>query len=547
MKMPNSDDATARSVHVTSSSPNCPEWIHWMKKETLSRTEIFFFAMSIIVGKQFNAPFEGGLWVMITTMVLSGIGYVLLAFCLAEMTSTLPFSGGIYGFVRAFTIPVYGFYISWFELLINLFYHTTQVYLFAQIPYAAGMVSREMTLFYCGMTQVFLVIIGLLGGKMFWYSNTLLGMVSLVLILIYIFGSFPEADLNRWGAGEEFDFHNVLEGLPRASLSYLGIQVLSLTSKWAKDAKTDIPTVTPIAMIVMFFTAIGVTILGAANAPGIEGLAGESYPLTFGFSRIFKLSENQALWLSFPACLANIVGLTFAASRQAINLAKSGLSPPIFKITTPYLDTPYVAILTGCIVSFSLNVVIYYNDRAMREMVELAALISYMVFFSAFVAYIQFHRNFSTLTRSFVSPLGDKGAYVGMIIFGFSFIGSLIGQNGRFASIVTIIGMSIMNLLYFVLIGANHTFSEEERDKFFKAYVVRGNPTFFASPFLISSLSLIANATTKNKLRKAKHSRVAPSVSSTSAKKNQNSRKSADAAATSSIVDIESLAGKKDD
>eukprot|EP01040_Poterioochromonas_malhamensis_P007707 gene7707-8322_t len=216
--MPNSDDATARSVHVTSSSPNCPEWIHWMKKETLSRTEIFFFAMSIIVGKQFNAPFEGGLWVMITTMVLSG----------------------------------------------------------------------------------------LLGGKMFWYSNTLLGMVSLVLILIYIFGSFPEADLNRWGAGEEFDFHNVLEGLPRASLSYLGIQVLSLTSKWAKDAKTDIPTVTPIAMIVMFFTAIGVTILGAANAPGIEGLAGESYPLTFGFSRIFKLSENQALWLSFPASNAMV-------------------------------------------------------------------------------------------------------------------------------------------------------------------------------------------------------------------------------------------------
>jgi amino acid transporter len=463
-----------------------------IKTTTLNRFDIFLFGMNIVLGKQFNDPYFGGFSSMITAMLFTGLGYVFLTFCLAEMASTLPFSGGIYGFVRAFTIPIFGFYIAWFELLTNLFYHTTQIYLLSQIPIEIGVSPKSMTLVFCGLINIYLLIVHMIEGKLYWAINLIFGCVVLLLVFIYIFGSFHEINMDRWASSSEpFHFQNVLRLLPRASMSYLGIQVLPLTNKWAKNSRTDIPFVTNIATAVMFVTGIALAVLASGNRPGNSVIGDSNYPLSYGFARIFGISVTAATWFSFPAYLANVTSLTFSAARQAINLANSGFSPPFFRWLIPVLETPYLALLGGCSCSFLLNVLIVYQEKALEQMIILTSLASQIVFVFAFLAYICFRGHYTSLVRSFVSPFGTVGAYIGLAIFSLSFIGTVAAQDGGWSPIVTIVGATIfMVVCYVIFIGGNQSFSEEEKNKLFKAYLVNGKYIYlFYSVVMLISLS----------------------------------------------------------
>lgn len=96
-------------VEITTPLPY-PRWMekfHWIKTKHLNQIDIFLFVMSMVLGKQFDNSFEEGFYSSLAAMIFTALGYIFLAFCLAEMSSSLPFSGGIYGFVRAFTLPIF--------------------------------------------------------------------------------------------------------------------------------------------------------------------------------------------------------------------------------------------------------------------------------------------------------------------------------------------------------------------------------------------------------------------------------------------------------
>ena len=100
----------------------------------ITRFDLAFLAVNIIIGSAIHINFSSGYWILLFNTILTGVGYILLASSLAEMTSALPFSGGIYGVVRAFIHPFVGFYVACFELLINVFYLTLSVRYFSLLP-----------------------------------------------------------------------------------------------------------------------------------------------------------------------------------------------------------------------------------------------------------------------------------------------------------------------------------------------------------------------------------------------------------------------------
>jgi amino acid transporter len=457
-------------------------------RSKISRLDLFFLGINIVIGSCIDIDFSSGYWVLLFSMLLSGFGYCLLIASLAEMTSALPFSGGIYGIVRAFLHPFLGFVAACFELLINVFYIALAVRSFALLPIQAEFLPDEMFLVNCLVIYIIVLSICLLGGKVFWFSNTLIGVTCLAIILIYILGSAPKANFSHWKHTDHasLSFNEIMFHLPGPSLAFLGIQYLPLASKMLPDAKTDVPIVMISTIAVIFPLIIAVITVASSIAPGFDLLSVEDHPLIFGFSDIFDLQVLKAHLLGLPGLLSTCFSFMYCFGRQASTMAGSGLLPPICRKSLPIFGTPYFPLIFVTILSFVLNIVgDYYEEDVMDVYLDICCMSTYIVVISFFLAYIQFKRNYSSLQRSFTSPVGIAGAIVGICIFLLCFVSVLGFQARGYDALIVLIGLSVAIIIIFkVFLHGSHHFSEEEKNELFKAYLIT------------------ANKATKNRLRK---------------------------------------------
>lgn len=188
----------------------------------------------MVLGRQYygwSLTFEHGFWPVVSALILNGIGYICLTLCMSEMSSTLPFSGGIYGFVRAFLGPFSGYIASRFELLLNISMVSISTLVVAAFPTIAGISTIEQEPAWWCLFYGFAMIVILMGGNVFRVWVWLSGSFALVLMLIYIFGSFQSVDYNTWANGDHpFSGSDFMGAFPFTSPVYLGIQYLPLTS-----------------------------------------------------------------------------------------------------------------------------------------------------------------------------------------------------------------------------------------------------------------------------------------------------------------------------
>jgi amino acid transporter len=160
-------------------------------------------------------------------------------------------------------------------------------------------------------------------------------------------------------------------------------------------------------------------------------------------------------------------------------MARSGLLPEVFLRLTPVLDTPYVTLCLGCLLSFTCNIALYFQPELIDMFTITASLASYIVFIAAFIAFLQFHRNYSSLERSYTSPIGDKGAYLGIAVFLICIIGTVGFHDDVshvFLPCIILVVCSVCSLLfYYFYLQHYHMFSDEEKEELFKAYLINGN------------------------------------------------------------------------
>lgn len=465
-------------MSTTSSSEDLTFW-RLFKQTSITRFDIFFLGITGILSSVVNTwtyAAHYGIWILLTSMFFPTIGYVLLTLCGAEMTSALPFSGGIYGAVRAFTTPLLGFVVAMFELVLNVSFVSSVVYSLGSLPVDHGLLPESMILVNCLITYLIILAILLVGGKIFWLLNTCLGLIVLTLLVIYLLGSSSYANFDEWGQGKyyhTFEAHEFMQQIPMVSTCFLGIQLIPLTSRCAPNPKKDIPIVMCILIVVCIVVTLAIMITAASQYPGIDGFNSEGLPLTYGFSRIFNISLNAAMWLNVPFLFATAFTFIFFCGRQASCMSKSGLIPEIFQQNLPILDTPYVSLLTFVFINFVLNIITFFNRDLIVALNVISSLSSFIVYILAFVAYIQFHKKYSSLERFFASPFGDVGAYVGILIFVFCFIGAAIFQE-TIVPIVTVIVIAVFAVIYYLFLSGEHIFSEEEREELFKAYLING-------------------------------------------------------------------------
>mmetsp|Transcript_25991 Transcript_25991/g.28363 ORF Transcript_25991/g.28363 Transcript_25991/m.28363 type:complete len:613 (-) Transcript_25991:559-2397(-) len=465
--------------------------LQWITSSKIRNLDLFLIGVTIVIGGQatgFNAAFDAGYGIAIANTLFTGFGFLCLSFCMAEMTSALPFSGGVYGFVRAFIHPWLGFLVASMELVLNLFYASQAVYSLALIPVSViyqwddgkgyGDYSQDETITIILNALIIYVIIFLtsvIGGRVFWGFNMILGFLVLALMFIYMFGSLPNVDFNKYAvSNQRVSPHTIFAYLASSSGNYLGIQYLPLMSKDVENPRKTVPRAMVLSMLFFILTSVGMITICCSQYPGITNLGGNvPYPLTYGFQQIFNINATSAKWLSIPGLFSIAFGFMFCYGRQSLSMAESGFLPKHFGWTTPYFGTPWVGLIIGVIFCFCLNILVHYNSYFYQLEYNLSLLAAYFVFVNACIAYIVFSYTYSSLAREFVSPLGKIGAVCAILVF--SLCGLAIIWLDQMEIILIGVNFIVGSIYYFCFVAQHQVFSKEEQDNLFKAYVINAN------------------------------------------------------------------------
>jgi amino acid transporter len=249
---------------------------------------------SVIGGHYFgwNSGLYSGFGSYLIATVLIALAYCCLCFCASEISSALPFAGGSYGLARCTLGYFPGFIVGCSETFQYIVFVSYSVLMMGDIIFeVAGLGthnSYEPLLWLAFLLPV--LVTHIIGGNIFWRFNYIIAIVSLVILMIFLFGQLDKVNyknfkfLNKSGDDHYFvgGVLSFVKYFPVVSNFYLGVESINLASDDIKEPKVNVP----FGQISCFFTlcacSILVVMVTCALPPGLHELAHSRYPLDKG-------------------------------------------------------------------------------------------------------------------------------------------------------------------------------------------------------------------------------------------------------------------------
>ena len=480
----------------------------------LTSTDMIALGLTTAIGGHYfawNVGLSIGFGGFLVVLFLVSSAYYCLVWCVAELSSALPFAGmnykandttyslaklacifhagGAYGIARV-TLGIYpGFMVGVCDSFKSIIYASAAAYSIGQMVSRAndGPVLIEENRVYefahwAGF-YVFCLSIHLYGRQFFWRVNLAFAAMSVAILFIYIFGSirfvefeknasYPgEEGVGRWFHGGMYEFMSVL---PLGTRFFQGIQSINLACGLIKNPKIEVPKGYVWSMSFVMFTSFAVFFLATAVKPGLLIFIARLRPLSSGFKQIFGIEHYRAAIVSIPPTVVSGFGFMYRYGQQMSAMGKSGLLNPVFGNELAGRESPYVALLVGSVLGYVLCVVKWYYPDMQDQLYELSVLGAISAFISIFASFVVFRRSFPTIQREFVSPLGVGGAIYGCLVFLLCFIGVCGFQKDYMALIMYAGILVVASVYYYFVVQKRQVFSEEERTVMFRAYVVKG-------------------------------------------------------------------------
>ncbi len=416
-----------------------------------------------------------GLDILWFNLFFSGFGFVCLCLCMAEMSSALPFSGGLFGFVRASVGPFFGFMVACTEFMFCM----TQMSLKAQ-RFLSDDDGQLIVIVMFG----FCLVVNLIGGRPVFALTSFMGFCIAIMMLIYLFGTLSKVGTDEVSYSHysplpvEFTWFNVMSGRPSVGGQFSGIQYLTLLADLMREPKEQLPRVWLVSLFIFMAMSVFVILAAVSQAPLAKSLQKASFPMQGGYARIFELQDlTQMKWVDFPFQFWSIFCLYYCAGKQLLALAQSGLLPPIFKKVVPGSETPYVCYTFTAAVGICMNMYFLYYPTYLGEIKALSSFLSVAIMVACLLSYLVFRRKYSSVARSFVNPLGDFAGICGAIIFCFSPVGQIMYNPTINKMYLVGIGAYWVAcaIFFFVYLVHHQKFSEEEKKVMFKAYLINAN------------------------------------------------------------------------
>eukprot|EP00981_Chlorochromonas_danica_P013050 scaffold5741_cov203-Ochromonas_danica.AAC.1 len=288
---------------------------------TRSLWEVTLLGVSLVAGNHvhyWNAGMPGGAIDFLIPTTVTGACYMCLLLCLAEMTSALPFGGGLYGIARLTMGPYVGFLMACCEMLQSIIFTASLIYPAGNEIAALLGLSRWYALPFWVFLLALALLVNVVEVKYFWRSNVVLVGVVVILFCVYYAVSMPCMDCDRYAGG-------VLEGKVSAanwfkycilpSYFFDGLVLLPMacndaseniavatTPIWLKQSRKyfDCPKKTVPRSILWSFgiaavSAVLLIITVGCNAPGVAYYAiPETDALFYGYAKGLHIDHRVA-------------------------------------------------------------------------------------------------------------------------------------------------------------------------------------------------------------------------------------------------------------
>ncbi len=414
-------------------------------------------------------------------LLFAGSGYLCLCLCMGEMSSALPFSGGIFGFVRAALGPFYGFMVASCEVAYCLTYVVILVTRLMIIAVSSGEVSAASGMILVLSSYFIVLCVNLVGGRPLFMIMSLAGFLTFGLMMMYLIGTVKDAETNAvdfetYAAPfKPLTFEGIMRGCKSAQSQYNGLQYLPLLSEYLPDPRVQMPRSLIANCVTYILFSVMISLAAVSQWPGTLGLD-PFQPLTYGFARMLHIEIRTASWLQYPCVWGGLCGLFHCSGKQLFSISKSGLLPKTFMRTSSGTDTPYVCYTFLACFGAGLNMYALINIEALGEIENISLMASYIVFIFCFIAYITFRYKFASMAKSFVSPLGIFGAIYGIFQFLVSLTGLVVYSDvAGFFFLAFFLYIVFMAIFFWVYLVRHQKFSEEEKKLMFKAYLINAN------------------------------------------------------------------------
>ena len=416
-------------------------------------------------------------------VVLNAIAFQILAFCLAELCSGLPFSGGSYGFVRATIGTRAGMFVGLVESLEYIMTAAVNAIQTTTILQLIFNTDPKYNILWDIVLLIFATSIQIIGGEFYWNCIWISGFLTTLVLLVYglgalqYFGSYEnvaEVDFT-FGSGNGF-----MQGLPNAIWFFVGIEGLPLCCEETHESKQEVPkgivwgmTIVVLVSLLVYFVAVGV--------PQTD-IFGALYPLTAGYAiswgiELTDTNSRALLILALIPCFSATYSFIFCYGRQMFAMSRSGLLPASLSLTTQFSGTPYVAMMFGASVGIAVIAMIRFAPNGgdiINYVYTMMLLCSVTNYLFQLTAYIILRSEYSMLKRNYESPLGIPGAILAFSIFLLGYIGLLGWTDGIGWSILGVgIWVSLGMLYYFLVSSHKLILSPEENFAMFLLYSLK--------------------------------------------------------------------------
>ncbi|GAB5032442.1 amino acid transporter [Nannochloropsis oceanica] len=376
-----------------------------------------------------NSTLAGGLGGALLGLFVATILYMTLSLCIAEMSAHTLKIGGSHTFVGESPLGRLGAYLCGVAELLKII-PTGSVCVFAIASYVGHAVTVEAGQRHLVEVGIWFVsygvftLLNLMGVEIsvnFQVATTIASIA--VLISFYLsspafldFDKFALLDMGQdgWFLG---DVSTIWISLPYSLWWYLGIESVPLLAGSVSNPAKVMPKAIIISMATLAATAILTLILSSSVAPGVASLANSSAPLLDGFK---ALTDNKHLLFIVSALVSLGLIVSFHcfvlyAGETVAVLATDGILPACLGATHPRYNTPHVALIGSSTVGLgllALTVSTMSNYKAVSVLINLAVVGGLVAYILQFLAYVS--RPWASTGSGFRSPLGRKGAYVGL-------------------------------------------------------------------------------------------------------------------------------------
>lgn len=245
--------------------------------------------LTIALGGQYfswNHGLRSGFGSFSIAVLLMGLAYTCMTFCLAELSSTFPFAGGAYGLARCTLGYYFGYIIGCCETVAYIMLAALSTLSFGEM--VSSLVPRAERYQPLLWLSVYLVAlsINIYGGRSVWYFSTTLGLTVLLILLIFSVGSlwFVDFESDASVSGQWFigGFYGFLKYMPLSAWMFIGVEALSLTCDDVQEPRKIVPLGLLSCIAVLCVTAVVVVFVCASLPPGLLEVTQEYAPFNLG-------------------------------------------------------------------------------------------------------------------------------------------------------------------------------------------------------------------------------------------------------------------------